>query len=122
MDALQPDLFLPAAVPVAPVPGETRKRAGIERTRSRNAEWTETAVNWFQRWPKPERFRMEEFRMWAEAQVPPISQPSSHHAWGALAQQLVKSELIAPTGQYEPAQSPRTHGHPVMVYKASDSQ
>jgi hypothetical protein len=61
-------------------------------------------------------FRAEEFRAVAESSGWPL--PPSSKVWGALPKIAMKRGIIRPTGQYEPAQSPKTHGHPVRTYWA----
>lgn len=62
-----------------------------------------------------DEFRIEQFRAYATANGLPA--PRSHHAWGALPRNAVRAGLIAWTGRFEAAQSARTHGHPVRVYR-----
>lgn len=61
-------------------------------------------------------FRFEEFRYVAETSG--WDTPASHKVWGALPRRFVGEKLIAPTKKYEPAQSKKTHGHPVKVWVA----
>ena len=44
--------------------------------------------------------------------------PAHHNAWGALASKAAKAGVIRWTGEYVPAVSPRTHGHPVKLWRA----
>ena len=45
--------------------------------------------------------------------------PSHHNAWGALASRAAREGLIEWTGEYVPAVSRRTHGHPVKVWRSA---
>lgn len=62
-------------------------------------------------------FRFEQLREVAEKSGWTL--PPDHHAWGTLPRMAIKRGIIRPTGQYEPAQSPKTHGHPVRTYYAA---
>ena len=44
--------------------------------------------------------------------------PASHKAYGAVAATALRRGLIRWTGQYKPAASKKTHGHPVRVLAA----
>lgn len=61
-------------------------------------------------------FPIESFRAWA---LPAgLSAPASHYAWGALPALAIRAGLILWTGQYVPARSPKTHAHPVKLWRA----
>lgn len=62
-------------------------------------------------------FRFEQFRAFAWASGLP--NPPSSNAWGAIATAASKRGLICKTGTYQPAQSSKTHGHPVMLWRAA---
>lgn len=59
-------------------------------------------------------FKTEDFRAWYESQNPP---PHDHHVWGALTNRASKRGVIRWTGRYSPSVSPKTHGHPVKVWR-----
>jgi hypothetical protein len=61
------------------------------------------------------KFRFEQFR--AAASDLGLEQPASHKAWGAIPRQAVKAKIISPTNEYQPAQSEKTHAHPVRVWQ-----
>jgi hypothetical protein len=62
------------------------------------------------------RFRFEEFRIVAEQSG--WDTPASSKVWGALPRRFCKEGLIRWTQKYEPAESKKTHGHPVKVWEA----
>lgn len=62
-------------------------------------------------------FAMEDFRQWALANG--LDEPPSHKAWGALPRLAASEGLIVPTGQYRNATSPKTHAHPVKVWRSA---
>jgi hypothetical protein len=64
---------------------------------------------------KQTEFRFEEFTAWARQMG--LSEPTSHHAWGALPRIMVREKLAVWTGAFEPAKSPKTHAHPVKVWR-----
>lgn len=63
-------------------------------------------------------FRAEEYREFAITSGLPL--PPSSQCWGAFFNAAAKPKhgLIKSTKKYEPAQSPATHGHPVLVWFA----
>lgn len=61
-------------------------------------------------------FRFEEFREVAEKQGWDL--PLSPNAWGAIPIKACKLGLIKWTGEYELAQSRKTHSHPVKKWLA----
>src|SRR5262245_52456063 len=46
--------------------------------------------------------------------------PVSHKAYGAVANAARRRGLICKTGRYVPAQSARTHSHPVTVWRLAE--
>lgn len=61
-------------------------------------------------------FRFEEFVQVLKSSG--SDQPPSPNAYGALPRIACRNGLIAFTGQYENAQSPKTRCHPVKVWRA----
>lgn len=61
-------------------------------------------------------FRWEQFRAYALHKGLP--NPPHHNAWGGLPNKAVKRGLIEFTGRLEEAQSKKTHGHLVRVWRA----
>lgn len=61
------------------------------------------------------RFTLEQFRIWWLGKgYPP---PHSHKVWGGLTRLAERDRIIAATGSYKRAASPKTHGHPVMIWR-----
>jgi hypothetical protein len=58
-------------------------------------------------------FKTEDFRAWYK------QDPHDHHVWGALTNRACKAGIIAWTCRYAPSTSPKTHGHPVKVWRAA---
>lgn len=63
---------------------------------------------------KPEwaEFKTEDFRAWF------ARDPHDHHVWGALTNRACRAGIIEWTGKFACSVSPRTHGHPVKVWRA----
>jgi len=60
-------------------------------------------------------FRFEQFRAWALFHGLP--NPPTHKVWGSLPRLAMKCGIIKWTGQFETAQSSKTHGHPVKTWR-----
>lgn len=97
--------------------GRKRRDDGIQRVKVRNSGWIELAlaVLWFYG-RDHKTFTAEEFRAhFLESGQP----PTTHYAWGALFRTAAgKRRIIEPTGSYTPATSPKTHAHPVRVWRS----
>lgn len=75
------------------------------------------ALERFARQPVWAEFKMEDFRAWyLDQQLPP---PHDHHVWGAIGNTAARRGLITFTGKYSPSVSPKTHGHPVKVWRVA---
>lgn len=61
-------------------------------------------------------FAIEDFRRWPDVHRY-IDAPAHHNAWGALTNIAIRLEIIEPIGQTRPAQSARTHAHPVRLHR-----
>lgn len=85
------------------------------------AEWCAAAHEKLRRWcaRRREDFAFEDFRAWALRNGLPA--PSSHKAWGGIAQGAINAGIIKPLKKYRPAVSPMTHGHPVRLYRVARS-
>lgn len=98
--------------------GEELKAHALDQVEDGASEWLAAALamlaTYLDRYVA-EEFRIEQFRAYATANGLPA--PRSHHAWGSLPRNAVRAGLIAWTGRFEAAQSARTHGHPVRVYR-----
>ncbi len=133
MQLLQPDLF--GGAPVVIKRPARRKRGSVARipTMDRAAgvalaaaldsadeAWRDMVVAIMRMWCRERKaagqaeFRIEQFRAWASGQGLPA--PAGHHAWGSVP--AMSKELIKPTDRFERAESVRTRGHRVMVYRA----
>lgn len=76
-------------------------------------EWIAHALFALRHFSRRGEFKTEDFRAWYK------QEPHNHHVWGALTNQACKDGIIAWTGRYEPSTSPKTHGHPVKVWRAA---
>ena len=97
--------------------GRELKREGQDRA-ARNAgdEWCDRIIELLRDWCAIRRGRkvtIEEFRQ----HVPAADWPDSSKAWGALPRMAVAAGLLQPTGEYVKARSPRTHAHPVSLWR-----
>ena len=105
------------AVTLDPERGEALKIRGQQLALDLAGDWAERVVLEFRGWAAIEKARgmrtctIEAFR--AEAR----NQPPSHKAWGSLPRLLVKAGLITPTGEYRKAAAPKTHCHPVALWR-----
>ncbi len=104
--------------PPAKPTGEQRKKTGMKKSADRNEAWVkhvrELAKLFCHQRPAGSTFRIEQFREWATDNRG-LAKPTSHHAWGTVPRLF--GDLIEKTGEYEKAQSPKTNGHPVPVYR-----
>lgn len=90
------------------------KQAGQYRAANNSSEFIQHAIAEFRRWASPgESFRVEQFRDHCLAVG---IAPESPAAWGSLPGILARRKLITWRGEYAPAHSPATHGHPVRVW------
>lgn len=102
--------------------GQQRKEAGQQLALFNADDWVDTAISRLKEFcasrkqANAPQFRLEEFRMHVESIG--VEAPPSHKAWGSLPRIAMKHGLIAPTNEYQSAQSARTHAHPVRVWVA----
>jgi hypothetical protein len=90
---------------------------GLARTGAKNAEWLAQALEDLRAFATHrEQFTLEQFRV--EAALLRRPEPSSHHAWGALAQAAQAALVVEWTGRYVPAASKKTHAHPVKLWRS----
>lgn len=100
--------------------GMERKQAGQARALKNEApEWKIHALvlleKFCSRHGEGYVFAFEDFRTFALSRG--LQHPHAHQCWGALASAAARAQLIAQTGEYRPANSPRTHRHPVTMWK-----
>lgn len=101
--------------------GKQLKDAGQKKVIENNLDFRDIALTVLRRYlrmlsvNKVDVFTFENFRQhyFREGGKP----PSHHNAWGALASMAVKERLIEWTGEYTPATSAKTHGHPVKLWR-----
>ncbi len=97
--------------------GRFLKEAGQQRALDgAGSDWSQTIIALLRDWLLPrqgQRIVFEDFR----AQVPLDSHPQSPKAWGALPAMACRAKLIEATGEYARAKSPRTHAHPVALWR-----
>jgi hypothetical protein len=99
--------------------GESRKQDGAELVGENNRDWMDQAFLGLQRFVSQHReFTGEEFRAWWVARQAG-ELPRHHNAWGALFLRAAREGLIFKTGRYVNARSPRTHAHPVSVWRTT---
>jgi hypothetical protein len=97
--------------------GADLKAEGQQLALEFSGDWRDLVVAEFRAWASAEREKglgettIERFRAAAK------HQPASHKAWGALPGVLCRKGLIEPTGRYVKAVSPRTHAHPVQLWR-----
>lgn len=103
--------------PHSPMSGRFLKEQGQKRALDgAGPEWSARALALLRDWLTTRRGELvvfEDFR----AQIPLDAHPASAKAWGALPRMAVKAKLIASTGDYAKARSPRTHAHPVALWR-----
>jgi hypothetical protein len=97
--------------------GQMLKEQGMQLAMDFSGEgWKERALELFREFclelkaAGREYVRVEEFR----AVAPP---PRTPKAWGAFSRAAMADGIIAPTGQYEKAESAKTHAHPVLRWR-----
>jgi hypothetical protein len=100
--------------------GRRLAEAGMARTLAAEPDtWIDGALDALRRFaamPGWAEFKVEDFRAWyLGQQLPP---PHDHHVWGAIGSNAARRGIIAFTGRYAPSVSPKTHGHPVKVWRA----
>jgi hypothetical protein len=73
------------------------------------------ALRRFASLPAWQEFKTEDFRWWCIG----IGMRPPHHynVWGALTNRATRDGIINFTGKYLPSVSPKTHGHPVKVWR-----
>lgn len=98
--------------------GESLKRSGMQLALVfAGDDWAVLVVAEFRAWLAEQKalgltwITVEQFRSQA------ANQPESHKACGSLPRLLCRAGLIAPTGQFVRAASPRTHAHPVSKWR-----
>lgn len=99
--------------------GRRLAEEGMARTLEAAGDgWIEGAIEALRRFcalPGWSTFKVEDFRAWyLDQQLPP---PHDHHCWGAIGSKAARGGVIAFTGRYAPSVSPKTHGHPVKVWR-----
>lgn len=65
---------------------------------------------------KGDEITIEMFREWALT-AKKLDEPASPNAWGSVPRVCRTLGLLKPTGQYRPAQSVATRGHPVAIWR-----
>lgn len=97
--------------------GRALAEAGMQQTLAfESDDWLADALDALQRFgrlPAWSEFKTEDFRAWYR------STPHDHHVWGALTNRACKAGILEWTGRYAPSVSPKTHGHPVKVWRLS---
>lgn len=96
--------------------GERLKQEGLERAVDHAErvvpEWKEIAWDFFQKWltriPSGLKFKMEDFRTWAECHDMPS--PPSKRAIGFIPLKAVKEGLIKKCGLTSVTLNPKAHG------------
>jgi len=115
----QSDMFSRTATRVSGR-GMERKQAWQERALKNEApEWRIHALVLLEKFCRHHGegyvFAFEDLRTFALSRG--LQHPHAHQCWGALASAAAREGLIEPTGEYRPANSPRTHLHPVTMWK-----
>lgn len=101
--------------------GIEQKQLGLDLVTENAGDWMDYIIEKLRAFCKVRKsigrakFRMEEMRKLAEDLN--WTMPHSANAWGALPRIALKAGLIRFTGEFVPAQSRRTHGHPVRVWE-----
>lgn len=96
--------------------GAALKQAGMQAALFASGDWQHEVMAEFRLWLARQKragqkwITVEQFRAEAKAH------PASHQAWGSLSRIACAAGLIAPTGQYVKASSPRTRAHPVQLW------
>lgn len=95
---------------------EAARDRGLSTTTIANLRWIAQALEDLGAFARARgRLTLEEYRSNRAARGLP--EPTSHHAWGALAQVAAKRRVLVFTGEYQKARSKRTHAHPVKVWR-----
>lgn len=96
--------------------------AGMQRTLdAEREEWLAAAMESIREFASMtgwHEFKTEDFRAWYE---PIAGKPHDHHVWGAITRRARVEGLIVWTGRFANSVSPKTHGHPVRVWRILDS-
>jgi len=98
--------------------GKQLKECGMQLAlQSTPDEWKERVINELEQYARKNKtFTAEEFRaFWLSKGG---EQPHSSNVWGAMFGRAAKLGLIKKTGKYQPAVSPKTHGHPIAVWSS----
>ncbi len=100
--------------------GRRLAEEGMARTLEVESEaWIDAALDGlrvFSRLPGWHEFKTEDFRAWYLQRA---AAPHSHKVWGALTNRATREGVIRWTEKYAPSVSPKTHGHPVKVWRAA---
>lgn len=83
-------------------------------------EWLLRALEALRRFaalPEWSDFKMEDFRAWCGSQG--IAAPHSHKVWGALTHRACRAGVIRFTDRYAASVSPKTHAHPVKIWRGT---
>jgi hypothetical protein len=101
--------------------GAARKANGTALVADHNSDWMAQALGGLQVFACDHReFTAEQFRAWWLQRAGDT--PQHHNAWGALFLSAARLGFIEKTGRYVSALSPRTHAHPVSVWKSGVTQ
>lgn len=96
----------------------TQRDEGIQRAADRSRPWADQALQDFVAYVRLHgEATMEQWRYYWTSRGRP--QPGSPKAWGALAVRAAKSGMVTNTGRYVKAASPKTHAHPVPIWRAT---
>ena len=99
--------------------GMERKKAGQDRSLKNEApQWMTAAIVLMEKFCQQHRgmeFAFEDYRAFALSRG--LQLPHVHQVWGSLAGIGQRMGLFEATGEYRPARSVRTHGHPVRVLR-----
>ena len=117
------EMFDQSGAPTAEAIGAALKEHGQRRAlENAGDDWRVQILAEFRSWCATragQDITVEEFR----AQVPSGLHPGSSKSWGVLPRLAIAEGLIAPKvdGEgnpiYRPARNPRTHAHPVRVWR-----
>lgn len=105
-----------------PLSGREQKQLGLDLVTENAGDWMEYIIEKLRAFCKVRKdigrktFRMEELRDVAVTQQ--WKMPHHANAWGALPRVALRDGIIAFTGLYENATSPRTRSHPVKIWCA----
>ena len=100
--------------------GRQLAETGMQRTlEAEREEWIVRALESllrFSREPGWHEFKAEDWRHWWLAHGG--TEPHDHHVYGALTNRACRAGIIEWTGRFAVSVSPKTHGHPVKVWRA----